>query len=114
MREKYSTSSSYFFCKSSPKFCSSNERESALTEIARSDIKGERVIFHGNDKLSRPIVVKHVALKNKPDISGTRISMVVLENIRSAVKIKVEGTSAPRQTLEKVREESGALNRSLK
>jgi len=60
--------------------------------------------FSGNDNLSRgsrqPIVLKHVALKNKPDISGTGISMAVLESIRSAVKIKVEGTSAPRQTLQ--------------
>lgn len=60
--------------------------------------------FSGNDNLSwgrgRSIVLKHVVLKNKPDISGTGISMAVLESIRSAVKIKVEGTSAPRQTLE--------------
>lgn len=66
--------------------------------------KGAAGYFSGSDKLSRrkgrPIVLKHVALENKPDISGTGISMAVLESIRSAVKIKVEGTSAPRQTLE--------------
>ena len=60
--------------------------------------------FSRNNNLSRgrgrSIVLKHVVLKNKPDISGTGISMAVLESIRSAVKIKVEGTSAPRQTLE--------------
>lgn len=42
----------------------------------------------------------------------TGISMVVLESIRSAVKIKVGGTSAPLDKHSK--EESGALNRSRK
>lgn len=61
------------------------------------DIFQEAINYRGE---RRPIGLKHVALKNKPDISGTGISMAVLESIRSAVKIKVERTSAPRQTLQ--------------
>ena len=73
--------------------------------------------FSGNNNLSRgrgrSIVVKHVVLKNKPDISGTGISMAVLQSIRSAVKIKVEGNERS-STNTRSREASRALNRTRK
>lgn len=67
-------------------------------DATSGDIFQEAIIYREEGEADR--VLKHVALKNKPDISETGISMAVLESIRPAVKIKVEGTSAPRQTLE--------------
>lgn len=52
--------------------------------------------------------MKHVALENKLDISGTGISMVVLESVRFAVEIKVgpvEGTNT------RMKKESAARSR---